>query len=177
MGKYPADLKYTKEHEWARVEGARARVGITGYAQEQLGDVVFVELPKVGTKVSQMQPFVLSPIRLVLSSRPSSPSRSRVSRRTRDFHGVVLCPASRAAQRRIGGVQRRSGWRAARVWSRRRTGVVRGASWITSGFDSASRAIWIMASQNASIVSLDSVSVGSIINASSTTSGKYVDGA
>ena len=57
MGKYPADLKYTKEHEWARVEGARARVGITAYAQEQLGDVVFVELPKVGTKVTQMQPF------------------------------------------------------------------------------------------------------------------------
>ena len=57
MGKYPADLKYTKEHEWARVEGARARVGITAYAQEQLGDVVFVELPKVGTKVTQMQAF------------------------------------------------------------------------------------------------------------------------
>ena len=57
MGKYPADLKYTKEHEWARVEGDRARVGITAYAQEQLGDVVFVELPKVGAKVSQMQPF------------------------------------------------------------------------------------------------------------------------
>lgn len=57
MGNYPADLKYTKEHEWARVEGKRARVGITAYAQEQLGDVVFVELPKVGTKVSQMQPF------------------------------------------------------------------------------------------------------------------------
>ena len=57
MGNYPADLKYTKEHEWARVEGTRARVGITAYAQEQLGDVVFVELPKVGTKVSQMQAF------------------------------------------------------------------------------------------------------------------------
>ena len=57
MAQYPADLKYTKEHEWARVDGARARVGITAYAQEQLGDVVFVELPKVGTKVTQMQPF------------------------------------------------------------------------------------------------------------------------
>ena len=57
MGNYPADLKYTKEHEWARVEGKRARVGITFYAQEQLGDVVFVELPKVGVKVSQMKPF------------------------------------------------------------------------------------------------------------------------
>ncbi len=57
MGKYPADLKYTKEHEWARVEGPRARVGITAYAQEQLGDVVFVELPKAGTKVTQLQAF------------------------------------------------------------------------------------------------------------------------
>ncbi|MBI4588820.1 MAG: glycine cleavage system protein GcvH [Candidatus Rokubacteria bacterium] len=57
MGNYPADLKYTKEHEWARIEGNRARVGITAYAQEQLGDVVFVELPKVGATVSQMQTF------------------------------------------------------------------------------------------------------------------------
>ena len=57
MGNYPADLRYTKEHEWARLEGNRARVGITAYAQEQLGDVVFVELPKIGSKVSQMQAF------------------------------------------------------------------------------------------------------------------------
>ena len=57
MGNYPADLRYTKEHEWARVEGTRARVGITTYAQEQLGDVVFVELPKAGTTVTQMQAF------------------------------------------------------------------------------------------------------------------------
>jgi glycine cleavage system H protein len=57
MANYPADLRYTKEHEWAKVEGNRARVGITAYAQEQLGDVVFVELPKVGTRVSQMKTF------------------------------------------------------------------------------------------------------------------------
>lgn len=57
MGQYPADLRYTKEHEWARVDGDRARVGITAYAQEQLGDVVFVELPKVGAKVSRLQTF------------------------------------------------------------------------------------------------------------------------
>ena len=48
MAHVPADLKYTQEHEWAKVEGDRARVGITAFAQEQLGDVVFVELPKVG---------------------------------------------------------------------------------------------------------------------------------
>jgi glycine cleavage system H protein len=57
MDKYPADLRYTREHEWARVEETRARVGITSYAQSELGDVVFVELPKVGTKATQMQPF------------------------------------------------------------------------------------------------------------------------
>jgi len=50
-------LKYTKEHEWIRVEGEIATMGITDYAQGELGDVVFVELPGVGTKINQMQPF------------------------------------------------------------------------------------------------------------------------
>lgn len=45
---YPSDLKYTKDHEWVRFEGGEARVGITDYAQKQLGDVVFLELPEVG---------------------------------------------------------------------------------------------------------------------------------
>ena len=57
MANVPADLRYTKEHEWAKLEGDKARVGITAFAQEQLGDVVFVELPKVGTKVSAMKTF------------------------------------------------------------------------------------------------------------------------
>ncbi len=57
MAAYPTDLRYTREHEWARVEGRRARVGITQYAQDQLGDVVFVELPKAGTRVRQLQAF------------------------------------------------------------------------------------------------------------------------
>jgi glycine cleavage system H protein len=57
MATYPAELRYTREHEWARIEGKRARVGITHYAQDQLGDVVFVELPKVGARVSHMQSF------------------------------------------------------------------------------------------------------------------------
>jgi glycine cleavage system H protein len=57
MANVPPDLKYTKEHEWAKVEGDRARVGITAYAQEQLGDVVFVELPKVGATVTQHKGF------------------------------------------------------------------------------------------------------------------------
>ncbi len=53
----PTNLKYTQEHEWARVEGNRATVGITDYAQHQLGDVVYVELPKVGATVQAMKPF------------------------------------------------------------------------------------------------------------------------
>jgi len=53
----PKDLKYTREHEWAKQEGDRVRVGITAYAQEQLGDVVFVELPKVGAKVTASKNF------------------------------------------------------------------------------------------------------------------------
>jgi glycine cleavage system H protein len=57
MANIPADLRYTKEHEWAKVEGDKARVGITAFAQEQLGDVVFVELPKVGAKVTAMKTF------------------------------------------------------------------------------------------------------------------------
>ena len=57
MSNVPADLKYTREHEWARQEGDRVRVGITHFAQEQLGDVVFVELPKVGTRVRAQQTF------------------------------------------------------------------------------------------------------------------------
>jgi glycine cleavage system H protein len=52
MANVPKDLKYTREHEWAKQDGDRVRVGITAYAQEQLGDVVFVELPKVGAKVT-----------------------------------------------------------------------------------------------------------------------------
>lgn len=48
---YPAGYKYTKTHEWLNVDGATASVGITDYAQESLGDIVFVELPKVGDKL------------------------------------------------------------------------------------------------------------------------------
>lgn len=57
MASVPGDLKYTRDHEWAKQEGTKVRVGITAYAQEQLGDVVFVELPKVGAKVTQRQAF------------------------------------------------------------------------------------------------------------------------
>jgi glycine cleavage system H protein len=49
---YPSDLKYTKDHEWVRLSGDTAEVGITDYAQQQLGDVVFVDLAAVGTGVT-----------------------------------------------------------------------------------------------------------------------------
>jgi glycine cleavage system H protein len=54
---YPQDCRYTKDHEWIRVEGDRGRVGITDYAQKQLGDVVFLELPEVGRKVKAGEQF------------------------------------------------------------------------------------------------------------------------
>lgn len=57
MSEVRADLKYTAEHEWVLLEGDEAVVGITDYAQEELGDVVFVELPEMGSDVEYMQPF------------------------------------------------------------------------------------------------------------------------
>lgn len=54
---FPTDLLYTKEHEWVRVEGDVATIGITEYAQGELGDVVFVELPAVNSATTQMQSF------------------------------------------------------------------------------------------------------------------------
>lgn len=59
MAKYdvPDDLKYTKDHEWIRVEGDIGTVGITDYAQKELSDIVYVELPEVGSKVEQFKPF------------------------------------------------------------------------------------------------------------------------
>ena len=53
----PADRRYTKEHEWVKIEDDVAMVGITDFAQDQLGDVVYVELPKVGDRVEMMKPF------------------------------------------------------------------------------------------------------------------------
>ena len=54
---YPAGYKYTKDHEWLELNGDRGRVGITDYAQQQLGDVVYLELPEVGAKLTQGQAF------------------------------------------------------------------------------------------------------------------------
>lgn len=54
---YPENLKYSKEHEWIKVEGTVATIGITSHAQSELGDIVYVELPKVGTKYGSMKEF------------------------------------------------------------------------------------------------------------------------
>ena len=57
MSNTPEDLSYTKDHEWVRVKGDEATVGITDHAQNQLGDVVYVELPKIGDKFEASEPF------------------------------------------------------------------------------------------------------------------------
>jgi len=54
---YPSDLKYTKEHEWIKADGSSATVGITDYAQESLGDIVFVDLPKPGSEITAGKTF------------------------------------------------------------------------------------------------------------------------
>ena len=57
MASYPSNLKYTKDHEWMDLAGDKGKVGITDYAQAQLGDVVYIELPEVGAKLKQGQSF------------------------------------------------------------------------------------------------------------------------
>jgi glycine cleavage system H protein len=54
---YPADFKYTKEHEWIKADGNTATVGITNHAQESLGDIVFVDLPKLGAEITAGKTF------------------------------------------------------------------------------------------------------------------------
>lgn len=54
---FPKDLKYTASHEWARIEGDTATIGITDFAQGELGDIVFVEMPAIGSKVEMGKPF------------------------------------------------------------------------------------------------------------------------
>ncbi|BDG37346.1 glycine cleavage system protein GcvH [Parageobacillus sp. VR-IP] len=53
----PKELRYSEEHEWVRVEGDKVRIGITDFAQSELGDIVFVELPEVGTEITANEPF------------------------------------------------------------------------------------------------------------------------
>ncbi len=53
----PKELRYSEEHEWVKVEGANVRIGITDFAQSELGDIVFVELPEVGDEIKADEPF------------------------------------------------------------------------------------------------------------------------
>lgn len=57
MSQYPSDLRYTKDHEWARQDGDLIRVGVTAYAVEQLGDITLVDLPPVGTEIQAEEQF------------------------------------------------------------------------------------------------------------------------
>ncbi|MCL8208528.1 MAG: glycine cleavage system protein GcvH [Actinomycetia bacterium] len=107
---YPDDRRYTREHEWAKREDGRVRVGITRFAAERLSDVVYIELPKVGTEVRAMEPFgVVESVKA--ASDLYAPVSGRVievnadllahpERLNQDPHGdawmIVLEPASEA---------------------------------------------------------------------------------
>jgi glycine cleavage system H protein len=83
---YPDDLKYTSEHEWARAEGDRATIGITHYAQDALGDIVYVDIPPVGTAVTGGEAFgEVESTKSVsdIYSRPRAPSSSATTSSTR----------------------------------------------------------------------------------------------
>lgn len=83
---YPADLLYTKEHEWCRIEGDTATVGITWHAQNALGDVVYCELPQVGDEIRQGQTFgVVESVKAV--SDLYAPITGKVTARNEDVVG------------------------------------------------------------------------------------------
>jgi glycine cleavage system H protein len=81
----PKDLKYTKEHEWARIEGNLVTVGITDYAQQKLGDIVYAELPTVGSEVKEMEPFGT-----IESVKAASDLYSPVSGRVVETHDALM---------------------------------------------------------------------------------------
>jgi len=77
---YPDDFYYSQDHEWIKVEGEKATVGITDFAQKQLGDVVYVELPKIGTQLEFHQP-----LGVIESVKAVSDLYSPVSREGLDY--------------------------------------------------------------------------------------------
>lgn len=81
----PKDLKYTKEHEWARIEGNQVTVGITDYAQQKLGDIVYAELPPVDSEVTVMEPFGT-----IESVKAASDLYSPVSGKIIETHEAVM---------------------------------------------------------------------------------------
>ncbi|MEW6031269.1 MAG: glycine cleavage system protein GcvH [Bacillota bacterium] len=88
---YPKDLKYTKSHEWIRVTGDVGRVGLTHYAQDQLGEIVFVELPEVGRELKQGEVFgVVESVKAVSDCySPASGKVVRVNERLVDSPELV----------------------------------------------------------------------------------------
>jgi glycine cleavage system H protein len=118
----PDDLRYTREHEWARDEGGRIRVGITDFAQDALGDVVYVDLPEVGADVQAEQPFgevestksvsdVYSPVSGTIAERnPLLEDRPELINESPYGDGwlVVINPADPAA---VSGLLDASGYR------------------------------------------------------------------
>ncbi len=81
---YPVDLKYTKEHEWIKIEGNRGRIGVTDHAQHALGDVVFVELPQPGRSLKAMETFGV-----VESVKAVSDMHTPVSGHVRETNGAL----------------------------------------------------------------------------------------
>ena len=83
---YPEGLHYTKEHEWVRVEGSTATIGITSFAADELGDIVFVELPEVGGSLTQYAGFgVVESVKAVSDLfAPISGTVTKVNERLRD---------------------------------------------------------------------------------------------
>jgi glycine cleavage system H protein len=83
---YPDDLRYSKEHEWVRVDGSHGTIGITSFAADELGDIVFVELPEVGAAVAQFATFgVVESVKAVSDLySPVSGSVSKVNEALRD---------------------------------------------------------------------------------------------
>lgn len=83
---YPEGLHYTKEHEWVRVEGSTATIGITSFAADELGDIVFVELPEVGGSLTQYAGFgVVESVKAVSDLfAPVSGTVTKVNERLRD---------------------------------------------------------------------------------------------
>ena len=128
---YPDDLRYTKEHEWVRVEGNVVRVGITDFAQDALGDVVYVDLPDVGTEVHAGQAFaevestksvsdVFSPIEgSIVERNPLIDEHSELVNEQPYGDGWLVllqpvgsrCGGRAPGRRRVPGVRRESGSR------------------------------------------------------------------
>ena len=80
----PKDLRYTNEHEWLKVDGTKGVIGITQFAQDQLGDIVFVELPEVGSQIEKESPFgVVESVKTV--SDLYAPASGKVTKVNKDL--------------------------------------------------------------------------------------------